>query len=245
MVLAGERRGWLWRKGLFVLAIALSLGRAVCASEQNWQAVYSVAYGQSVIGEMRREVQVDQDNYRYSTRLEPRGMGRVFSNDTIEQLSSGRIDGSGQWQPQRYYFSNSSKPENPSEFRFDWSAKRLVYGVESIELTDGLHDELSHLQLLAQRLASGDKEVVLPVFNGSKRRVYEYRYRVEAEQPLEVPLATGTQTEPGVRLLLTTSRGKYATRFWLAPDHQYVPVRIERTHLEKRRTLVIRLTELY
>ncbi len=41
---------------------------------------------------------------------------------------------------------------------------------------------------------------------------------------------------------LTTSRGKYVTRFWLAPERNYLPLRIERTHTEKQRTVIMQLT---
>jgi hypothetical protein len=224
----------------FLLLLAGFSARADTGSG-SWSAIYSVHYGRSLIGELSREVQREQEQYRVISRLTPKGMGVVFSGDHIEQTSTGKIDQEGHWRPSHYRYLNSGKPDKPSEFRFDWDAMEIAFSGESIPVVAGAHDELSQMSELARLLAGGVREVILPVFNGSKRRIYEYRYEVGEPTTLEVPLSSGVVKEQALLVTLTTSRGKYATRFWLAPERNYLPLRIERTHTEKQRTVIMQL----
>ena len=226
------------------LLLLLPAGFSVWADTGSggWSATYSVHYGRSRIGELYREVQRDQEQYRFFSRLTPKGMGLVFSGDHIEQTSTGNIDKEGHWRPSHYRYLNSGKPDKPSDFRFDWDAMEIAFRGESIPVAAGAHDELSQLSELARRVTEGAREVTLPVFNGSKRRIYEYRYEVGEPITLEVPLNSGVVKERALLVTLTTSRGKYTTRFWLAPERNYLPLRIERTHTEKQRTVIMQLT---
>jgi len=230
-----------WARLFVGIIFGSLLAQQIAAAEGDWAAVYTVSYGDSAIGELRRELLLQPDGYRFSSRLIPRGMGLIFSSDVIEQVSEGKIVGEGGWRPERYFYSNSAKPNKPHDFFFDWTSMKLSFATESLDLTIGLHDELSQMQELAHRLAAGEREVNLQVLNGSKRRIYEYRYRVEGEESLSMLLNSGTVNEQALLVMLTTGRGKYATRFWLSPERDYLPLRIERTQIKKQRLVVMQL----
>lgn len=213
------------------------------ADDGSWNATYEVSYGKSSIGELHREVKTGQGRYEFSSRLVPKGLGRLFSGEVIEEMSSGRVEENGGWRPENYFYSNSSKPNKPRDFLFDWEAMVVSFADTSLDLVAGAQDELSQMRLLAQRLAAGDQEVTLQVFNASKRQLYEYRYRRVGEEELSVPLPTGAVRENTVVVTLNTSRDKYATRFWLAPERNYLPLRIERTNIDKQYVVVMQLVD--
>ncbi|RLA17915.1 MAG: hypothetical protein DRQ60_00770 [Gammaproteobacteria bacterium] len=232
-----------WTKLVIGAVFGFLLAGQVAAAEGDWRAVYVVTYGGSTVGELHRELRLQADSYRFSSRLIPKGMGMIFSSDVIEQISEGAITSDGGWRPNKYFYSNSSKPDKPHDFLFDWTAMKLSFATESVGLVAGLHDELSQVRALAQQIAAGDREINLQVLSGSKRRIYGYQYRVEGEGTLTVPFNGGGQNEEALLVTLTTSRGKYATRFWLSPARDYLPLRIERTQIKKQRVVVMQLID--
>ena len=207
----------------------------------RWIARYSVSHLQQVVGEMRRETQLGEQSYSIQSDLTPKGVGRLFGGDLIEQASSGVLLGK-RLRPQHYFFFQSSKPNKPRDFSFDWSANKVTFVDQVISFSGELHDELSQMLELRRRLAAGDQLIELQVLSGSKRRVYDYRYRVEAEEAVAVLPAEAAVAEPAIRVLLTTSRGKYEMRFWMGVERDYLPLRIERTEIRKQRTGVMVLT---
>ena len=63
---------------LLVLLLAGFSARADTGSG-SWSAIYSVHYGGSLIGELSREVQRDQEQYRFISRLTPYLISRLTS----------------------------------------------------------------------------------------------------------------------------------------------------------------------
>ena len=232
--------GWVGLCLLLPLA-----GEAELLSDQppsgHWIARYSVSHLKQVVGEMRRETRLSEQSYSIQSDLTPKGVGRLFGGDLIEQASSGVLLGK-RLRPQDYFFFQSSKPNKPRDFSFDWSMNKIAFADQVISFSGELHDELSQMLELRRRLAAGDQLIELQVLSGSKRRVYDYRYRVEAEEAVAVLPAEAAVAEPAIRVLLTTSRGKYEMRFWMGIERNYLPLRIERTEIRKQRTGVMVLT---
>ena len=228
-----------------LLGVLLSLvGSAQIAAPElqtgHWVASYSVSHLKQVVGEMRRETRLDAQGYSIRSELVPMGMGRLFGSDLIEQLSEGDLV-ERRWRPQHYFFYQSSKPDKPRDFTFDWPAQAVKFADKSLSFKGQLHDELSQMLELRRRLADGELAVDLQVLSGSKRRIYDYWYRVEAEELMTVLPLVKPVAEPALRVVLTTSRGKYEMRFWLGIERGYLPLRIERTEIRKQRTAVMKL----
>ena len=235
-----------WRLLLPLLSVLLTAevqALVIDAGPRYWIARYSVSHLDQIVGEMRRETHLDGQHYSIRSDLVPKGMGRLFGSDLIEQSSQGDQHGQG-WRPQDYFFFQSSKPDKPRNFTFDWGARKVSFADQVTGFSGELHDELSQMLVLRQRLAAGDREIDLQVLSGSKRRIYDYWYRVETEESVAVLPEDQPVAERAVRVMLTTSRGKYEMRFWLAMARDYLPLRIERTEIRKHRTAVMELIGL-
>ncbi|MBL4622325.1 MAG: DUF3108 domain-containing protein [Immundisolibacteraceae bacterium] len=210
-------------------------------SASHWIARYSVSHLKQVVGEMRRETRIDDQHYSIRSDLVPKGIGRLVGSDLIEQVSKGDLFGN-RLRPQHYFFFQSSKPEKPRDFNFDWSVGAVSFADKTVGFSGELDDELSQLVELRRQLAAGQQVIELQVLSGSKRRIYDYHYQVEKEQVLAVLPANKPVAERTLQVLLTTSRGKYEMRLWMAIERDYLPLRIERTEIRKNRTAVMVLT---
>ncbi len=239
------RWGMLWTLSFWLIPLSAQLeSNAEDGLTSGWRATYSVHYGKMVIGELQRELTVQSSAYRLSSRLTPTGMGRLFSADKIEQISTGEVADDGSWWPQQYVYINSAKADKPRDFLFDYGSVQIKFGGESLRFQSGIQDELSQLQTLARCVVAGEQEFVLSVFNGSKRRVYDHHFRVTGREKIIVRLNGKDEDKAALRVQLTTSRGKYLTQFWLAIDHGYLPLRIDRTRIDKGSTVTMELTRL-
>ena len=212
-------------------------------TSSHWVAHYSVSHLSQVVGEMRRETQIDAQYYSIRSDLSPKGFGRLIGSDLIEQVSNGGLLGNS-LRPEHYFLFQSSKPDKPRDFRFDWSAEVVSFADKAVSFRGQVHDELSQLLELRRRLAAGEQAVDLQVLSGSKRRIYDYWYRLEAAEPVAVLPPAQPVSEPAIRVLLTTSRGKYEMRFWLGVNRDYLPLKIERTEIKKQRTARMQLIGL-
>jgi len=188
---------------------------------------------------------IEENRYRYTSRLEPAGFLISLVSGTIEESTLLERD-NGRLRPLSYRFSRVGLGRD-REVRiiFDWAAGRARNDVNgeawSMEIPVDALDKHSLVLAVAADLAAGTLRDEYPVADGGRLKVYAHLRR--GEERLETPLGTFDT----VMLYRQRTGRKRGTLFWHAPELDYMPVRIERfdkagRHLELRLLALERLT---
>jgi hypothetical protein len=169
----------------------------------------------------------DGQEWSYSSRTEPHGLGRLYSGATAALESRMSIGADGV-RPLHFKGVQGSSGEQTAELSFDWD-KLLVTGhvdevKVSIALRAGVQDDLSVQIALIQALAAGKVPQGISLFDKSGIRDYEYTRVGEATlHTLLGAIAT-------VIYRSHRANSSRSTRFWCAPAYGYIPLRAEQQH---------------
>jgi hypothetical protein len=180
---------------------------------------YGVQSGEDgfIIGRTTYSWKSQQGRYSLVSVTEATGVTALFVSGKIIQVSEGKVTKAG-LQPELFWIQKGKNRQPP--VRFEWLQKRLMLpegGVELLPQTQDLNSFPFHLAML---VGESDADWSLPVTNGKKLR--EYHFHVVGSQLLDME---GKQVET---LRLQGSRsGEGSLDVWLAPDRDWLPVRIQ------------------
>ena len=222
--------GSRWLRSLFLSSLALLAAPAQAAELQPFEASYNWIWHGLNVAESRIQLERHDDTWTYSTRSEPRGIGRMFA-ERPTQRSVMRVTGSGV-QPLSYRADDgTSSTKRDADVRFDWDAGRVsgVYEDTKVDmpLVAGTQDDLSVQIALMVELLKGRTPDKFSLLNGNAVR--EYRYTRESEQTLSTPMGSiATVVYRSER-----QNSPRVTRFWCAPSRGYIPLRVEQTRKDE------------
>jgi hypothetical protein len=207
-------------------ALGVAAPRPTRADElRPFEAAYDWSFkGMTVAVSTLKLEHDDGDRWTYSSRSEPRGLGRLFSQRPVMR-SVMRVTGD-QVQPLEYHADagNGSTSRN-ADLKFDWAAARVTGTYEDtkvdLPLKPGVQDDLSvQIGMLVQLLQGHTPDNLAMV---DKNEVREYRYGREREETIDTPIGR-------VATVVYTSQragSPRITRFWCAPDKGFIPLRVE------------------
>lgn len=204
----------------------------------EFKAIYRLKRGGYEVAEAVMEVRRTQDDiYRYTSHSEALGMLSLFVRDKIDEVSVFRITDDGV-QPLSYSYRHKGSSKNRNEdITYDWTAgiAETEYRGEKgkVELEPGAVDRflLPVVVGMGTDLATLDKRV--PVIDNGK--VKYWHLAATGEELLKTP-AGSFRT---IRVERIDKDLDKTVRFWLAPELNYLPVRIEQI---KRNEEPLRLT---
>jgi hypothetical protein len=139
------------------------------AGPGSYSASYRLLFDGAAVGEsFFRLKRLPGQGYRFDAYTLPSGDGDQAQAHEILESSSGEFSADGEPRPQRYYFSVFNQGEiSLLEFRFDWSAKRLLISSkeqsEALQLVAHTQDRLSYLLALGRWLAADEGETRFPI----------------------------------------------------------------------------------
>jgi hypothetical protein len=160
----------------------------------------------------------------YSSRSDPRGIGRMFS-ERPKQQSTLLVTDAGV-RPLHYKADDgTSSTKRDSDVQFDWEHNRVtgIYEDTKVDmpLQPGTQDDLSvQVALVVELLAGRMPDKFLLIDQNSVR---EYRYTREGEESLST--AVGKLDTVVYRSQKIGS--PRVTRFWCDPHQGFIPVRVE------------------
>jgi hypothetical protein len=229
-----EWRVWPRRRSRIVLAtLAVSglLVNAVAAANElrPFEASYTwIWHGMTVAVSTLKLERRDDDTWVYRSKSEPRGIGRIFAERPTQE-SVLRVTDAGV-QPLSYKADDgTASTKRRVDVRFDWEHGRVtgVYEDTKVDLplTPGIQDDLSVQIAMMVELLRGRTPERFSLLNGNSAR--EYRYARESEENLATPLGN----VPTITYRSEKDGSPRVTRFWCAPSHGYIPMRVE----QKRR----------
>ena len=211
-----------------ILAILFLMPLVGAAEQQHRVAEYEVHYilklgGAKVGNSYGKLTKVDTDRYESIQKLEPKLLLRLTGERKSTQKSSIKIDGSGQVLTEKYIIEFKRGKSQGAEF--DWTNR-------SITLLDGEvkpmpeHHVLEwgswYMNLMSTGLAElpGTRITIV-----SRHGILEYEYGPLEEEVIEL----GSKLFTTKRItLLQTDKKKEGFTLWLSPEHNNLPVHLQR-----------------
>ena len=210
-----------------VLAAALSVlavNGAAADELKPFEARYAWIWHAMNVADSTLKLEKTGDTWTYSSKSEPRGIGKVFPERPV-QRSVLRVTDAGA-QPLSYEASDgTSSTKRAVEVKYDWEQGRLTGVYEDtrvdLPLTPGVQDDASVQVALMVELLRGHTPEHFSLLN--KNAVREYRYVREGEATVQTPFGK-------IATIIYRSEREGSprvTRFWCAPWRGYVPLRVE------------------
>jgi hypothetical protein len=166
------------------------------------------------------------DNWVYSSKSDPRGLGKMFSERPVQQSTLQITQGGVR--PLHYKADDgTSSTKRDADVQFDWEHNHATGVYEDAKVDMPLHpgtqDDLSiQIALMVDLLAGRTPDRLLLI---DKNTVREYRYTRDGEESIDTPLG-----KMDTVIYRSQKAGSpRVTRFWCAPSLGYIPMRVEQT----------------
>jgi hypothetical protein len=218
------------RPGAWLAALALLLGGTAAQAPAGadelrpFEASYTWIWHGMTVAVTTLKLEKTGATWTYSSRSEPRGIGRLTSqrpktlsvlevtDEGVRPLSYHGDDGTG----------STKKTVNVT---YDWSRQRVTGVYEDtpvdLALTPGVQDDSSVQIALMVELLRGHTPERFALLD--RNSILEYRYQREGEQTLTTPVgALATVVYASQRV-----NSPHINRYWCAPDRGYIPLRVE------------------
>lgn len=202
----------------------------------NFTATYQVERDGAYLGRARFTLSAQGGNcYLYQGTASPEGLAALLAGKTVEQshfcLVGGKI------RPMTYRTQEDGAKDDNYALSFDWAQRQLRTDKgTSRRLVDEGVDPLS-LQIALRKVMSDaggklpEAPINLVVVEDDKEK--DYRFEVIGRETLKTPLGRLDTVR-----LDRTDDDKRQMRMWLAPELDYLPVRVEK---QKRQGAVMRM----
>lgn len=169
------------------------------------------------------------DVWVYSSSSEPRGLGNLYPQRPRMQ-SVLRVSDEGV-QPLHYHAADGTAAnERGADVTFDWDAGRASGNYQGVKvdlaLKSGVQDDMSMQIALLVALRLGRDPDHLSMID--KNSIRDYSYQREGTQTIDTRLGR-------IDTVIYASHhagSPRVTRFWCAPSHGYVPVRVQQKRLD-------------
>lgn len=161
------------------------------------------------------------NHWRYTSSIKPSGMARMFSKDEFSEASSVLFN-DGQLIPTGYQYTRTGKKPEVASVSYDWPAKLATFTRngknQSIPLQNNHQDRYSMVLALMQATAQGQQSMQYQVIDKSmKLRSYS--------RGNEEVIKTSLGKKNTIRIIQDS--GRRQIHYWLSPELNYTPVRIE------------------
>lgn len=226
---------------ILTLLLLLPLSAFAAAPEgalPEFLAKYDFERGRMKIGETEILLERSQDNiYRYASESEATGFVSLFVDDIIREESIFRFE-DGEFWPVTYEYRqlNSSKNRN-EDIAYDWTDKtaRVNYRghTSAQELMPGMLDRFLLQLAISVHGRNGKIDRLYTVLDNN--RIRQFHLLGERSETIDTPLGKFE----ALRVERVDRDPDKTLRMWLAPELDYLPVRIEQ---EKRNEEPLRLT---
>ena len=208
-----------------VTSMVLLASRAAAADElKPYTATYAGIWRGMTVAVSTLKLERTGDTWTFSSRSEARGIGRIASGVFPPlQVSVVRVTDQGVL-PQSFKSSGGSADKS-IELDYNWQTHRVSGTYEGtkvdLPLTPRVQDDGSvQLGLMVELLAGRTPPNVQLI---DKNSVREYEFSRDGEATIKTAMGD-------VHTLVFKSQKKNSpriTRFWCAPDHGYIPMRVQ------------------
>ena len=213
------------RRLVALIATLLLASNAAAAGElKPYTATYAGIWRGMTVAVSTLKLEQTGDTWTFSSRSEPRGIGKVASGVFPPlQVSVVRVTDQGVL-PQSFK-SSGGNADKSIELTYNWQTHKVAGTYEGtkvdLPLTPRVQDDGSvQLGLMVELLAGRTPPNVQLI---DKNSVREYEFSRDGEATIKTAMGD-------VHTLVFKSQKKNSpriTRFWCAPDHGYIPMRVQ------------------
>jgi hypothetical protein len=197
---------------------------------------YELRHNSLLIARMQRTLRAGENGtYVYEARSTAAGFLSAVLRDRVVETSVWRLDG-GRPQPLQYeYHHTGGKEERHVELDFDWQGKVVVNIINeqpwSMKIPAGTQDKLLYQYTMMRDLQQAAETLEYEVADGGELKTY--RFEVLGRETIRTALGRMETVK------LRRASGKRRTVIWAAPQHGYMPVRVEQHRDRKVLTLTV------
>ena len=171
----------------------------------------------------------DNDQWNYTSKVTPKGFARMFTSEDIN-ISATISFADKTVTPLGYRMEGKGKKKEVVNVAYNWAQKtaQLTHNdkISDVQLSTDHQDPYSMILSLIQATALGQSEVAYQVIDKSLKL---RSFRQDGEETVKTPLGK----KRAIRIIQSDGN-KRQMRFWLCPELNYIPVRIERLKKGKR-----------
>ncbi len=237
---------WMRHMGVSLCIIGISLISTVAAAAESNQplrsftAVYQLNRGQMIIGKVTTSLQLGTNgDYTYKSVTIPVGIVAAFSKDKITEISTGRILGHRVIPSSYSYHRKRKKRPKVRKLQFDWRSNLVTApGTTPLwnsTIATGTQDKASKTLSMMLSTPRNATDMQIQVVDKTKLKTYVLR-KVKQEK-----IETAGKSFNAIKLNEAKLRQPASTRYWLAPELNYLPIKVERK--EKKDTFTMLLTK--
>lgn len=230
-------RAWVIA-GCFLIAALPALADSKL---KPFAATYNLSRGGIILATVEVTLRLSPaGRYRYQARTIPTAPVAVFRDDEITELSEGRLSEEGIYPDSYLYHHRNPKKSRRTDLDFDWAAGRVTNRTAdshwSMEIQPGTQDKFSQQLLMMMTAAKGMQEIEFPVADGG--RLKQYRFQTQGWEEV----STEAGTFHSLKLARSKNHKPSRASYWLAPELNYLPVKVER--LETDESFIMQLRSL-
>ena len=216
---------------IFILASIIFYIGDLNAVPADYEAVYSVKLMQAD-GTLRAKLENNNETYTYSLRTEPTGFWKLIANGSINESSQFEII-DGEIRSINYRLNDTIR-RNPREsvVDFDWS-KKTIQGFYKDRMIDFnierriLTRILLQIEIMHQKQRNNLKDSYLII---DKDEIKEIDITsTNSGKKISVPFGSYEVVEVSHR----SKNSERINTFWLAPELDFIPVKLEQTEGNK------------
>jgi len=213
------------RRLVALIATLLLASNAAAAGElKPYTATYAGIWRGMTVAVSTLKLEQTGDTWTFSSRSEPRGIGKVASGVFPPlQVSVVRVTDQGVL-PQSFK-SSGGNADKSIELTYNWQTHKVAGTYEGtkvdLPLTPRVQDDGSVQPGLMVELLAGLTPPNVQLID--KNSVREYEFSRDGEATIKTAMGD-------VHTLVFKSQKKNSpriTRFWCAPDHGYIPMRVQ------------------
>ena len=212
-----------FKTGLLILLLVMTSNGASAELPQQFTAVYAIKKAGMTIGESKRVLSRNKDQYQFESITRPKGLALLITNGQVVERSLWNFY-QNRPRPEQYTFFNSGSEKNRNvQIDFDWTKNQVINTVNgkpwSMPLEQGTQDKLLYQLRIMQDLPTTQSRLRYPIADGGKLKYYD----------IEVVGKERIRTELGTfdTVRLRNIKGKRKTTMWCAEQLGYLPARIE------------------
>lgn len=161
--------------------------------------------------------------WHYKSSLKPTGLARMFTSDAFSEETYVLQQADGTLVPQGYSYTRTGNEPETASVNYDWDSHTAYFTRngkgQQLTLTPEHQDRYSLVLSLMQAIATGADNMSYQVIDKSmKSRGYR--------RDITEVTRTGLGDKQSIRVI-QSGNSKRQIHYWLSPELNYLPVRIE------------------
>ena len=190
-------------------------------------AEYDLSWGILVFAKVQVSLTLHSPNrYRYEARTTPTGLYNLIRSDEITEISKGMLKG-GRITPLNYHYRHKkTDSDHQVDLEFNWQALQVINQTPDsrwiMKVNPGTQDKFGQQLSLMLALAGGKRDIGFKVADGGRTKSYRFEY--QGKELIHTPAGS----YQALNMVRTKDGRPSQASLWLAPEINYLPVRVER-----------------